>query len=228
MHTARSSSRPRGCLYTTPHPGPGTPRSRPPGTRHPLWADSPRSRPPQVWAWRPPLARSPSTSPLCVGLETPLGQIPLNFPLGCGSGDLPGQIPLNFPLGCGPGDPPWPDPPQLPPWVGAWKSARHAGIPPPRAAARHGEIPPAMHAGIPPPCEQNSWHTLVKILPCPKLHLRAVINQSIRKIIVFGTFLTLQLATRPVVGRGRNSLRTFVSRIIKIRTKLYWRQQSPF
>ena len=26
-----------------------------------------------------------------------------------------------------------------------------------------------------PPCEQNSWHTLLKILPCPKLRLRAVI-----------------------------------------------------
>ena len=27
-----------------------------------------------------------------------------------------------------------------------------------------------------PPCEQNSWHTLLKILPCPKLHLRVVIS----------------------------------------------------
>ena len=26
-----------------------------------------------------------------------------------------------------------------------------------------------------PPCGQNSWHTLLKILPCPKLRLRAVI-----------------------------------------------------
>ena len=25
-----------------------------------------------------------------------------------------------------------------------------------------------------PPCEQNSWHTLLKILPCPKLRLRVV------------------------------------------------------
>ena len=32
-----------------------------------------------------------------------------------------------------------------------------------------------MHAGIAPPsCEQNSWHTPMKILPCPKLRLRAV------------------------------------------------------
>ena len=28
----------------------------------------------------------------------------------------------------------------------------------------------------PPHCEQNSWHTLLKILPCPKLRLRAVIS----------------------------------------------------
>ena len=29
-----------------------------------------------------------------------------------------------------------------------------------------------------PPCEQNSWNTLVKILSCPKLRLRAVKNDS--------------------------------------------------
>ena len=46
---------------------------------------------PWVWDW----TRSPSTSPLVVGLD---------------------QIPLNFPLGCGPG----PDPPQFPPWLWAW------------------------------------------------------------------------------------------------------------
>ena len=33
-----------------------------------------------------------------------------------------------------------------------------------------GLVPP------PPPREQNSWHTLMKILPCPKLHLRAAIK----------------------------------------------------
>ena len=41
------------------------------------------------------LTRSPSTSPLALGLD---------------------QIPLNFPLGCGPR----PDPPELPPWLWAW------------------------------------------------------------------------------------------------------------
>ena len=29
----------------------------------------------------------------------------------------PREIPFNFPLGCGPG----PDPPQLPPWLWAWR-----------------------------------------------------------------------------------------------------------
>ena len=28
------------------------------------------------------------------------------------------------------------------------------------------------------PCGQNSWHTLLKILPCPKLRLRAVTKQN--------------------------------------------------
>ena len=42
--------------------------------------------------------------------------------------------------------------------------------PPPRAGTPAG-------AGTPwtrPPCGQNSSHTLLKILPCPKLRLRAV------------------------------------------------------
>ena len=114
----------------------------------------PDGTPPRVT----PLARSPSTSPLAVGLD----QIPLNFPLGCGPGPDPpqlppwlwastrspstsplavglDQIPLNFPLGCGPG-----------------KLQGMLGYHPPpheRPAARHAGIPPAMHAGIahPPP-----------------------------------------------------------------------------
>ena len=65
--------------------------------------------PPWVWAW----TRSPSTSPLGVGLD----QIHLNFPLGCGPGpDPPVTSPLvvgldqtsrtcaHTPLGCGPPD----------------------------------------------------------------------------------------------------------------------------
>ena len=85
--------------------------------------------------------------PLDVDLETPQPDPP-QLPPWMLAWRPPSQILLNFPLGCGPGDPP-----QIPPWVWAWKSARHAGIPPPppRPAARHGGIPPAMHAGTPPP-----------------------------------------------------------------------------
>ena len=88
MHTARSSSRHggKGGLHTLPW-------SRPPWNRHP-----PEQAP-------PPPARSPSTSPLAVGLD----QIPLNFPLGCGPGNLQGMLGYH--------------PPRRP-------AARHAGIPP--------------------------------------------------------------------------------------------------
>ena len=108
MRTARSSSRRGGvCLSACwdRHPpgcGPGDPPARSPSTS------------PWVWAWRLPLARSPSTSPLDVRLETPLPRSPSTSSLGVGLET-----------------PPQPDPPQLPPWVLAWKPARHAGIPPP-------------------------------------------------------------------------------------------------
>ena len=48
-----------------------------------------------------PPARSPSTSPLGVDLETPPGQIPVNFPLGCEPWRPPGQIPSTSSLGVG-------------------------------------------------------------------------------------------------------------------------------
>ena len=44
------------------------------------------------------------------------------------------------------------------------------GVPAPRRGVpAPGGWYPSMHWGSPPPCEQNSWHTLLKILPCPKL-----------------------------------------------------------
>ena len=92
MRTTRSSSHHGGVCKSPKADTPG--EQAPPQGRHP---------PPQS---SHPLARSPSSSPLGVGLD---------------------QIPLNFPLGCWPG----PDPPKLPPWVWAWKPARHAGILPP-------------------------------------------------------------------------------------------------
>ena len=99
------SSRMRTARSSSRHGGVSTqtpPEAGTPRSRYPPGAGTPQSRHPQ--SRNPPL---------------------------CGPGDPPSQIPLNFPLGCGPGDPPRPDPPQLPPWVWAWKPARHAGIPPP-------------------------------------------------------------------------------------------------
>ena len=126
------------------------------GSPHPL-VRSPQL-PPWVWAW----TRSPSASPLGVGLD----QIPLNFPLGCGPQPDPpqlspwvwastrspstfplgvglDQIPLNFPLGCGPG----PDPSQLPPWVWAWRPPQPD---PPKLSLWVWPWKPARHAGITP------------------------------------------------------------------------------
>ena len=175
MRTARSSSRrggwggglvliplnfPLGCW-----PGPDPPEF-----------------PPWVWAriW------SSSISPLGVGLDL----IPLNFPPGCGPGsDAPefppwvwawiwspwisplgvglDLIPLNFPLGCGPGL----DPPSISPLgVGLEGGLLGRGGSPWRGGV------PSMHWGRPPPWTE--WQTGAKILPCPKLRLRAVIIWS--------------------------------------------------
>ena len=51
-------------------------------------------------------------------------------------------------------------PEQVSPWPGT-----------PRAGTPQTRHPPRAD---PPACGQNSWHTLLKILPCPKLRLRAV------------------------------------------------------
>ena len=58
----------------------------------------------------------------------------------------------------------------------ARRSSRLGGGSPP--GTPRDQTPPGL--GI-PPCEQNSWHTLVKILPCPKLRLRAVKKENIKK-----------------------------------------------
>ena len=88
----------------------------------------------------------PSTSPLGVGLETPQAR-PLNFPLGVGLETPPGQTP------------------QLPPWVWAWRPARHAGIPhPPDLQGMLGYHLQCM-LGYPP--VNRILDTLLKILPCP-------------------------------------------------------------
>ena len=54
-----------------------------------------------------------------------------------------------------------------------WVSTRH----PLGGSTSREETPPRKHPPDrkhPPLCEQNSWHTPMKILPCPKLRLRAV------------------------------------------------------
>ena len=121
---------------------------------------------PWVWAW----IWSPSISTLGVGLDL----IPLNFPLGCGPVEAPGpgtHLGADTPPGSSP--PGAGIPPLLQGMLGYHLQCMLGYHPP---AARHAGIPPAMHAGIPPPipCGQNSWHMLLKILPCPKLRLRAV------------------------------------------------------
>ena len=54
---------------------------------------------------------------------------------------------------------------------------RHACSPTMHAPRHMCPLPhtPPYHAR--PPVEQNSWHTLLKILPCPKLRLRAVMRK---------------------------------------------------
>ena len=64
----------------------------------------------------PPGSRHPpkQVPPLGVGLETP--RVWAWRP-------PPGKIHLAFPLGCGPGYPPGQDPPQLSPWLWAWRTS---------------------------------------------------------------------------------------------------------
>ena len=73
-------------------------------------------------------------TPLGVGLETPLVWAWMTHtPLGVGLQTPPPWVsacsPPPPPPRCGPGYPPG-QTPQLPPWVWAWRPARHAGIPP--------------------------------------------------------------------------------------------------
>ena len=77
-------------------PRAGTPQSRVLLSQMPLNfplgcgpGPDPPQLPPWLWAW----TRSPSISPLAVGLD----QIPLNFPLGCGPGNLQGMLGYHTP-----------------------------------------------------------------------------------------------------------------------------------
>ena len=96
----------------------------------------PNPQPTWVWAW----TWSPSIFPFSVGLDL----IPLQFPPWVWAWTWsPSTSPLGVGLETQPGpEPPGPDPPQ----------------------SKHPTGPDPPGAGI-PPREQNSWHTLVKILP---------------------------------------------------------------
>ena len=123
MRTARSSSHRGGVSTSTPWSRHTSPKQAPP-------RPDPPQLPPWLWAW----TRSPSISPLGVGLD----QIPPPLPPWVWAWRTP--WPPGRPAARHTGIPP----------------AMHAGIAPPwRPAARHAGIPPAMHAGIAPPCGQT-------------------------------------------------------------------------
>ena len=104
--------------------------------------------PPWVWAWRQPPGCEPGEPPRCGPADPP----------GVGLDTPPsGQTP-QLPLGCGPGD--------LQGMLGCH--------PPPGYLQGMLGYHLQCMLGYPPPRGQNSWHTLLKILPCPKLRLRAV------------------------------------------------------
>ena len=76
----------------------------------------------------------------------------------------------------GPGDPPG-QTPQPPPWVWAWRPPIPGQTPQLPPGFRPGDptwpdpstFPLGVSLETPPPCEQNSCHTLLKILPCPNI-----------------------------------------------------------
>ena len=102
-------------------------------------------------------------NPLVVGLETP--QVWAWRTLQVWVWRSPWPDPSASPPGCGPGDLP---------------HARHGGIPSPMGTCKACWGTTCNACWDTTPCEQNSWHTFLKILPCPKLRLRAVISTGIR------------------------------------------------
>ena len=134
------------------------------------WTDPQLAHPPHPRCGPGDPLPDPPTSPLSVGLET--RQQP---PPGVGL-ETPHQTPPPTSPGVGL-ETPWPDPPALPlsvgletpprpdcptpPWVWAWR-------PPPNPDPPTCPPPPGVGLETHPlPREQNSWHTLLKRLPCP-------------------------------------------------------------
>ena len=112
--------------------------------------DTPKCGPrdtPQVWAWRHPQARPLNFPPPMVWAWRPLQARLLNFPPGCGPGDLQGMLRYHPPT---PGD----------------LQGMLEYHPPGDMQSMLGYHLQCM-LEYTPHCEQNSWHTLLKILPCP-------------------------------------------------------------
>ena len=82
-------------------------------------------------------------------MHAPLPQMPLPWHTPCHACPSATHTPCQA---CPP--PPYMPPPHMPPMHTPWHAYPH-----------HHACPPAMHA--PSPRGQNSWHMLLKILPCP-------------------------------------------------------------
>ena len=79
------------------------------------------------------------------------------------------------------------------------------------------QTPPSRHTppwSRHPPCEQNSWHTPMKILPCPKLRLRAVINRrcegTLMFYIIFPSWMSMSNAAKSGLSNKDSSRTTSI------------------
>ena len=175
-------------------PGADTPQTRhPPGSRHPLGADPPDQASPREQT--PPRPGTPPEADCSIQLMSSWYASYWNASLLAKLDSFVGMYWNKnkfkqecISVGCVPPTavairggllhaPPEPDPP--------WEQAPQEQAPPARDTPQSGhpqtrhppeQVPPDQ---TPPgagthPREQNSWHTLLKILPCPKLCFRAV------------------------------------------------------
>ena len=111
--------------------------------------------------------------------HTPCHAHPLPHTHPCHAHPLPCMPPMHtpathIPLPCMPPPPAMDAPlPHMPPYHACplpCMPLHHTHTHIPTMHAPHHTCPSSMHTPpphMPPPCEQNSWHTLLKILPCP-------------------------------------------------------------
>ena len=74
------------------------------------------------------------------------------------------------------------------------------------------------------PREQNSWHTLLKILPCPKLRLRSVIRNV--KFVMF-LFLILRQSAEAQVSFNSSIVKMKEAGLIDRWRTIWWRSPTP-